>query len=131
VVGADAQRALSSGAFALAFAPDGRTVVYSAGRVLFGWGPARARESHRLELAEHVLDAAFTPGARHLVTASKDGVARVWDVEARACSRAGVGRGTAAGGRGRARRRAGRGRRPRGGVGLGRVTAGAWGGGRP
>ena len=63
MVGADAQRALSSGAFALAFAPDGRTVVYSPGRVLFGWDPARARESHRLELAEHVLDAAFTPGA--------------------------------------------------------------------
>src|SRR5256885_590525 len=61
VIASVADRALSSGAFALAFAPDGRTVVFTAGRDLFVWNTDAARESHRAQLdAKYFLDAAFT-----------------------------------------------------------------------
>jgi len=62
VLATDAQRALSSGAFALAFSPCGRSLVYSAGRVLFVWDVPTAREVTRLQLgSKYFMDAAFTP----------------------------------------------------------------------
>ena len=80
VVAAAAHRALSSGASALAFSPCGRAVVFTAGRVLFVWDAVAGRELHRVALgAGGVLDAAFTPDGRRLVTAGKDGAARLWD----------------------------------------------------
>ncbi len=88
VCAADAHRALSTGAFALAFSPDGRTLVYSAGRVLFVWDVPSAREVAQLQLdSKHFMDAAFTPDGRRLVTVSKEGAARVWDTATWACER--------------------------------------------
>ena len=88
VLAADAQRALSSGAFALAFDPCGRTLVYSAGDSLFVWDTVAAREVTRLHLeSEYLMDAAFTPDGRRLVTASKEGAARVWDTTTWTCER--------------------------------------------
>lgn len=86
---ADSQRGLSSGAFALAFSPCGRTLVYSAGRTLFVWDTAAARAVKQLQLdTKHFLDAAFTPDGRRLITVSKEGAARVWDAASWGCERA-------------------------------------------
>lgn len=97
VVAEVAERALSNGAFALAFAPDGRTLVFSAGRTLFAWAvpPVKpegsvgaARELTRVQLdSGYFVDAAFTPDGRRLVTVSKEGAARVWDTASWACER--------------------------------------------
>lgn len=88
VVGRAKERGLSSGAFALAFGPDGRTVVFTAGRTLFAWDTQAARESHRVQLdAKYFMDAAFTPDGRRLITVSKEGAARVWDTTTWACER--------------------------------------------
>lgn len=88
VVATDAHRALSSGAFALAFSPDSNTVVYSAGRALFVWDVPTAREVARLHLdTKHFMDAAFTPDGRRLLTVSKEGAARVWDTATWECER--------------------------------------------
>jgi WD40 repeat protein len=76
-----AERGLSSGSFVLCFGPDSRTLVFSAGRTLFVWDTVQARETRRVQLeSKHFMDAAFTPDGRRLVTASKEGVARVWEV---------------------------------------------------
>jgi WD40 repeat protein len=81
VVGTVAERGLSSGSFVLCFGPDGRSLVFSAGRTLFVWDVIAARETHRVHLeSKHFMDAAFTPDGRRLITASKEGVARVWEV---------------------------------------------------
>lgn len=83
------ERALSNGAFALAFAPGGRALVFSAGRTLFVWDAPGAREDRRVCLeSKYFMDAAFTPDGRRLLTVSKEGVARVWDAETWACERA-------------------------------------------
>lgn len=88
VVAAVPERALSSGAFALALAPDGNTLVYSAGRSLFVWDVAAAREMNHIDLeSKHFMDAAFTPDGRRLITVSKEGVARVWDTATWECER--------------------------------------------
>ncbi len=88
VCATDTHRALSTGAFALAFSPCGRTLVYSAGRVLFVWDVASAREVSQLHLeSKHFMDAAFTPDGRRLVTVSKEGAARVWDTATWTCER--------------------------------------------
>jgi WD40 repeat protein len=97
VVAEAAERGLSNGAFALAFRPDGRALVFSAGRTLFVWEvpSARpegfvgaARETNRVHLdAKYFMDAAFTPDGRRLITASKEGTARVWDAATWACER--------------------------------------------
>lgn len=88
VVGKAKERALSSGAFALAFAPGGRAVAFTAGRTLFVWDTHAAREAHRVHLdAKHFMDAAFTPDGRRLITVSKEGAARVWDAATWACER--------------------------------------------
>jgi WD40 repeat protein len=88
VIASTAERALSCGAFALAFGPDGRTLAFSAGREMFVWDAAAARETARLRLdSKFFLDAAFTPNGRRLVTVSKEGVARVWDTTTWACDR--------------------------------------------
>lgn len=82
------ERALSSGAFALAFSPDSRSVVFTAGRTLFVWNAATAQETHRVQLAaKYFMDAAFTPDGRRLITVSKEGAARVWDTATWACER--------------------------------------------
>ena len=84
----DAQRAFSSGTFALAFAPDGRTLVYSAGRTLFVWDVASARETAQLQLeTKCFMDAAFTPDGRRLVTVGKEGTAHIWDTATWTCER--------------------------------------------
>lgn len=89
VVASSAHRALSSGAFALAFAPSGRALVYSAGRELFVWGVAEGRATHRRQLdTKHFMDAAFAPNGRSLLTVSKEGSVRVWDAESWECVRA-------------------------------------------
>lgn len=89
VVASAADRTLSSGAFALAFAPDGNTLVWSAGRTLFVWDVAGRREVARVVLdSKHFMDAAFTPDGRHLITVSKEGVARMWGTATWACERA-------------------------------------------
>jgi WD40 repeat protein len=98
VLASVAERALSSGAFALAFHPSGRSLVYTAGRTLCVWEvpPAKqegstgaARETHRVRLeAKHFMDAAFTPDGNRLLTVSKEGVVRVWDTATWACERA-------------------------------------------
>jgi WD40 repeat protein len=83
------ERALSNGAFALAFAPDGRSLVFSAGRNLFVWCAETARETNRVRLdAKYFMDAAFTPDGRRVLTASKEGAVRVWDTATWACERA-------------------------------------------
>lgn len=88
VLASAAERALSNGAFALAFAPDGPALVFSAGRALFAWSAVAARETARVQLAsKYFLDAAFTPDGRRLITVSREGAARVWDVGAWACER--------------------------------------------
>ena len=88
VVASEAQRALSTGAFALTFSPCGRTLVYTAGRTLFVWDAEKAREVARIHLeARHFMDAAFTPDGRQLITVSKEGVARVWDTATWECER--------------------------------------------
>lgn len=75
----DAHRALSSGAFALAFSPDGRFLAYSAGRAMFVWDVPAGRECAVLYLAaKHFMDAAFAPDGRLLFTASKEGTVRVY-----------------------------------------------------
>lgn len=87
VVASAAHRALSSGAFALAFAPDGETVAYTAGRELFVWSVAQQRETHRRELdTKHFMDAAFAPNGT-LLTVSKEGSVRVWDAATFECVR--------------------------------------------
>jgi WD40 repeat protein len=81
VVASDAQRALSNGAFALTFSPRGHAVVYSAGRTLFVWNTTTAQAVNRVNLdVKHFMDAAFTPDGRRLITVSKEGTARVWEV---------------------------------------------------
>jgi WD40 repeat protein len=88
VVASSAHRALSSGAFALAFAPDGETVAYTAGRALFVWNVARQSQTHHRELGtKHFMDAAFAPNGRSLFTVSKEGAVRVWDAETFDCAR--------------------------------------------
>src|SRR5262249_38383647 len=89
VVASDAHRALSTGYFALAFSPDGRTLVFTAGRELFVWNVASRREVKRVSLdAKQFMDAAFTPDGGRLITVSKDGVARLWDTTSWTCERA-------------------------------------------
>lgn len=88
VTGRAKERALSNGAFALAFAPDSRTLVFTAGPTLFVWDAATGRETHRVRLeSKYFMDAAFTPDGRRLITVSKEGVARVWDCATWACER--------------------------------------------
>lgn len=75
----ESHRALSSGAFALAFSPDGRFLAYSAGRAMFVWDVPANREVAVLYLpSKHFMDAAFTPDGRLLFTASKEGTVRVY-----------------------------------------------------
>ncbi len=63
-------------------------MVYSAGRTLFVWDVASAREVAQLHLeSKHFMDAAFTPDGRRLLTVSKEGTARVWDTATWACER--------------------------------------------
>lgn len=82
------ERALSNGAFALAFSPDSRSLVFTAGRTLFVWNTATAQETHRVQLtSKYFMDAAFTPDGRRLITVSKEGAARVWDTATWACER--------------------------------------------
>jgi WD40 repeat protein len=97
VIASVAERALSNGAFALAFSPDGRTVVFSAGRTLFVWEVPSAKpegfavaawDAHSIRLeSKYFMDAAFTPDGRRLVTVSKEGTARVWDTATWTCER--------------------------------------------
>lgn len=88
VLASVAARALSSGAFALAFGPDSRTLVFSAGRALFVWDAVAARETNRVHLeSKYFMDAAFAPDGRRLITVSKEGIARVWDAATWACER--------------------------------------------
>ena len=97
VIASVAERALSNGAFALAFSPDSRTVVFSAGRTLFVWEvpsekpeglAVAARETNRVHLeSKYFLDAAFTPDGSRLITVGKEGTARVWDTTTWACER--------------------------------------------
>jgi WD40 repeat protein len=88
VLASDAQRALSSGSFALAFSPCGRRLVYSAGRTLFVWDTAALREVARVQLdVKHFMDAAFTPDGKRLITVSREGAARVWDTPSWGCER--------------------------------------------
>ncbi|HEY1186757.1 MAG TPA: WD40 repeat domain-containing protein [Gemmata sp.] len=79
-------RALSSGAFALAFSPCGRFLAFSAGRTLFAWDVPDMREVAQKHLeSKHFMDAAFTPDGRRLLTVSKEGAVRVWDTATWAC----------------------------------------------
>lgn len=88
VVASSAHRALSSGAFALAFAPDGETVAYTAGRELFVWSVSERRETYRRGLdTKHFMDAAFAPNGHSLLTVSKEGCVRVWDTANYECAR--------------------------------------------
>jgi WD40 repeat protein len=88
VLASEGHRALSTGAFALAFSPDGRTLVYTAGRELFVWDVPARREVRRVDLgAKHALDAAFTPCGRRLITVGKEGAARVWETAGWTCER--------------------------------------------
>lgn len=88
VVASAAERALSNGAFALAFHPDGKSLVFSAGRTLFVWNAVAARETNRLQLgSKYFMDAAFTPDGRRLLTVSKEGAVRVWDAATWQCER--------------------------------------------
>jgi WD40 repeat protein len=81
-------RALSSGESAVAFSPCGRTLVYTAGRVLFVWDVSSGREVTRAESGgRHFMDAAFTPDGTRLITVSKEGAARVWDTDTWQCER--------------------------------------------
>jgi WD40 repeat protein len=74
------ERAFSNGAFALAFSPCGSLLVFSAGRVLFVWDVAAAREIQRMELeSKYFMDATFTRDGQRLITVSKEGAARVWN----------------------------------------------------
>lgn len=83
-----AERGLSSGSFVLCFGPDSRSLVFSAGRTLFVRDVVAARETRRVHLeSKHFMDAAFTPDGRRLITASKEGVARVWDTSSWTCER--------------------------------------------
>jgi WD40 repeat protein len=89
VLASVAERAFSNGAFALAFGPDSRTLVFTAGRTLFAWNAIAGRETNRVHLeSKYFMDAAFTPDGRRLVTVSKEGTARVWDTATWACERA-------------------------------------------
>lgn len=97
VLASVAERALSNGAFALAFHPSGKSLVFTAGRTLFVWEVPSARpegvalkacEKKRLQLdAKHFMDAAFTPDGGRLLTVSKEGAARVWDAATWTCER--------------------------------------------
>ncbi|MCI0703331.1 MAG: WD40 repeat domain-containing protein [Planctomycetia bacterium] len=88
VVGSEAHRALSNGSFALRFSPCGRTLVYTAGRTLFVWDTARAREVAKVEPdTKQFMDAAFTPCGQRLITVSKDGETRVWETATWTCER--------------------------------------------
>jgi len=88
VIASESQRGLSTGAFALAFSPCGRNVIYTAGRTLFVWDVAAARAVNQISLdSKHFMDAAFTPDGRRLITVSKEGMARVWDTTTWACER--------------------------------------------
>ena len=88
VIGSEAHRALSSGAFALRFSPDSRTLIYTAGRTLFVWDTSAGREVVQVQQdAKHFMDAAFTPCGRRLITVSKDGLSRVWDTATWTCER--------------------------------------------
>ena len=88
VIATVAERALSNGAFALAFHPDGKSLVFSAGRTLFVWNAVAARETNRLQLgSKYFMDAAFTPDGRRLLTVSKEGAVRVWDTATWTCER--------------------------------------------
>jgi WD40 repeat protein len=89
VLASDAQRALSSGSFALAFSPCGQRLVYSAGRTLFVWNTTTRQEINRVHLdVKHFMDAAFTPDGKRLITVSKEGAARMWDTATWTCERA-------------------------------------------
>lgn len=88
VLASVAERALSNRAFALAFAPDSRTLIFTAGRTLFAWDAIAVRESNRVRLeSKHFMDAAFTPDGRRLITVSKEGIARAWDCATWTCER--------------------------------------------
>lgn len=88
ILASDTQRSLANGAFALAFSPCGRTLIYTAGRTLFVWDVAKARETKRFHLdTKPFRDAVFTPCGRRLITASTDGTARVWDTADWTCER--------------------------------------------
>ena len=136
VVASDAQRALSNGAFALAFCPRGRMVVYSAGRTLFVWNTTTARSGEQGEPGREALHGrgfhAGRPPLNHREQGrhgprgggslgEASGVHRTLGL--RTCVR--VGRRPLAGGRGVARRHPRRDRRrhwPRGSVGFGRMN---------
>ncbi|AWM41857.1 WD domain, G-beta repeat [Gemmata obscuriglobus] len=83
----ESHRALSSGSFALALSPDGRFLVYSAGREMFVREVPECREIAGVQLAaKPFMDAAFSPDGRSLFTASKEGAVRVysttsWELE--------------------------------------------------
>jgi WD40 repeat protein len=62
VLVSDAQRGLSTGAFALAFGPCGQRLVYSAGRTLFVWDTAALREVASVQLdVKHFMDGRSRP----------------------------------------------------------------------
>lgn len=87
VIASVPQRSLSSGAFAVAFNPCGRTMVYTAGRTLYVLDLETAREVHQFSIrAKNFLDAVYTPDGRRLITVSKD-TARVWDTKTWSCER--------------------------------------------
>lgn len=88
VIASESQRGLSTGAFALAFSPCGRKVIYTAGRTLFVWDVATAQAVNQISLdSKHFMDAAFTPDGQRIVTVSKEGATRVWDTATWTCER--------------------------------------------
>ena len=88
VVASVAERTLSNGAFALAFHPSGKSLVFTAGRTLFVWDVIAARETALVQLnAKYFMDAAFTPDGSRLLTVSKEGSVRVWDAATWQCER--------------------------------------------
>lgn len=66
---------------ALAFSPDGRTVLSGNGRYLILWDVENGRELRRFGAhLDDIIDIQYSLDSNHAITRSRDGNYRVWDV---------------------------------------------------
>ncbi|HYT89758.1 MAG TPA: hypothetical protein VEL76_13705 [Gemmataceae bacterium] len=70
---------------ALAFTPDGKTLISASGdRLIRLWDPAASKEVHRLEgHTAAVVSLALTPDGKRLASGGADRTVRVWDLAGR------------------------------------------------
>ncbi|MEL7434131.1 MAG: WD40 repeat domain-containing protein, partial [Chloroflexota bacterium] len=66
---------------ALAFSPEGDALLGADGRYLVIWDTASGRQLNRLAgHADDIIDISYSPNSDYVITLSRDGNRRVWDV---------------------------------------------------